>query len=117
MRKRAQQHAVYNAEDCCGPADGQSERKDHDGRGAGASAKHACAIANIRQKTLNGGPWPCRAAVFFDQSYIAKFTASGGGGFFSGHAAGDEFLDLFLKMLLNLFGEIVIEAATGQELL
>src|SRR5260370_35084862 len=104
MRKRAQQHAVYNAEDCCGPADGQSERKDHDGRGAGASAKHACAIANIRQKTLNGGPLPCRAAVFFDQSYIAKFTATGGGGFFSWNAAGARFFEFFLELRPQLFG-------------
>jgi hypothetical protein len=51
-----------------------------------------------------------------DQSYVAKFAAGGGGGFFSGDAVYDEFLDFFFEVFADLVGEVVVEAATREEL-
>src|SRR5712664_1245680 len=114
--ERAQQNSVNHAE--YGRVGANAEREGENGyRGeTWILAQHAQAKANIHEEVLNGWPLPDFAAVFFDQSYIAKFAASGGGGFFSGHAGGDEFLDLFFEMLLNLFGEIVEEAAARKQL-
>src|SRR5207302_3308886 len=79
-------------------------------------AKLAKTVAKIHEKTLHRRPLPDCAAVSFHQGYIPKFAASGGGGFFSGHAAGNEFLDLFFEVFVNLFGKIVVEAATRKQL-
>src|SRR5712664_728729 len=114
--ERAQQNSVNHAE--YGRVGANAEREGENGyRGeTWILAQHAQAKANIHEEVLNGWPLPDFAAVFFDQSHVAKFAASGGGGFFSGHAAGNEFLDLFFEMRLNLFGKIVEEAAARKQL-
>jgi hypothetical protein len=66
---------------------------------------------------IQGGPLPDPAAVFFNQSYISKFPAGDGGSFLSGYAARNEFLDLFVEVLLNLVGELIVQAAAREQLL
>ncbi len=51
VRQRPQEHAVYDTENGGGGADGQRERKNHDGGGAGMLAELSQAVAAI------GGDW------------------------------------------------------------
>src|ERR1700694_5111415 len=112
IRQRFEQDRVHRAENRRRSADAKRQREDRDRREAWRAQHVASAVAKIAKKAFNGRPPPDRAAVLFHQSYIPKFAPSSGGSFFSGHATGNEFLDLLLEMLLNLFGKIVVQAAT-----
>src|SRR5947209_4038678 len=114
IRKRTEEDAIDDAEDDCGSADAEGQGKDGDEGEAAIFSKIAERVVNVHEKVFKGWPPPDCAAVLFSQRYISKLAPSGGGGFFSGHAAGDQFFDLFFEMRLNLIGKIVVEAPTGK---
>ena len=115
-RQRPEQHSIHHAEDRGIRADAESEREDGDGGEARILAQYAQAVTKIHEEVFDGWPAPDGAAVLFRQSDIAKLAARGGGSFFSRHAGGNEFRDLFFEVFLNLFGKIVVETATGKQL-
>ena len=117
IRQRAQNHGIYDAEDGGVGANTEGEGQDGDGGEGGILAERAQGVANVGEKALEGRPLPDFAAVVFDEGEIAEGAARGGGGFCAGHAARDEFLCFFFEVLLDLVGEIVVEAAAREEVL
>src|SRR6267378_1069897 len=107
----AQQDAAYHTENCSIQAYSQTECNDHGKTEGRVFPQYAQSIANIHKKVFNGWPPPDCAAVLLNQSYIPKFPSSGGGSFFSGHAARNELLDLLFDVFPNLFREFAVKAA------
>ena len=70
IRQRPQQHAIYNAEDGRGSADGQCERKDHDRGGPGVFAELSSAVATIGEHGMEPQSKPCFADLFFHLLYL-----------------------------------------------
>ena len=114
VRKRAKECGIRKTKNGGVRSDAEGEGEDSGRREAGALAECAEGVAKVGQKAFDGRPLPDCAAVLFDQCDISKFAAGGGGGFFSRHAGGDEFLDPFFEVLLNLVGEIAIESAARE---
>src|SRR4030095_11877882 len=69
------------------------------------------------EKPLNGRPLPDLAAVLLDQRDFPKLAASDDDGLLSRHAKRNQLLGLLVKMLLDLFREITVEAAAQKQLL
>src|SRR4029077_13974759 len=107
-RRTAQQEGAHETKHGGVHGDAQRQCQDGDGGEARILAQCAKAIAKVCEEALDRGPAPNFPAIFFNQSYISKFAAGGGGGFFSGHAGGDESLDFLLKVFANLFGEFAL---------
>src|SRR5882762_3663832 len=117
IRQRNKQNPIHKTENCGVDADAQGQC-EHGDRGEGQRlTQRTRAKANIRKKVFEGGPAPHFAAVLLHPSYISKFPTGKGSSFLSGPADRNQFLDPFLKVRLNLFGKIVVQAATGKELL
>src|SRR5580658_6891070 len=72
-------------------------------------AEHAQPITKIGKKTVDGKPLPRSAAVFFNQSHVAKLAPGSTLGFFRGHAARNEFRCLFFEVSANLFRKVVVD--------
>ena len=77
VRQRPQQHAVYNAENCRGRADGQRKRKDHDGSGTGVLPELPETIAAIGDHRMQPITDSFFTNLFFHLFDAAKFYARG----------------------------------------
>src|SRR5260370_912203 len=108
--------SVDVAEDGRVCSDAERKSEDCDRSEARIPCERAKTVSNVHEKVFYRRPAPDRAAVVFHQSYVAKFAASGRGGFFSWHAAGKEFLYVFFQMRLYRFGNIVEEGAARETL-
>src|SRR5260370_21640195 len=111
-RQPLQYDLIDHTEDGSVGADTKSEGEDGDRGEPRVLAQHPQAIADIRDKVLNGWPAPNGTAIFLDQGNIAKFAASSVRRLFPGHPARHQLLDLFFEVLPNLFREITLETAS-----
>src|SRR5260370_24050970 len=108
--------SVDVAEDGRVCSDAERKSEDCDRSEARIPCERAKTVSNVHEKVFYRRPAPDCAAVLLHQSDIPEVATSGGGGFFSGHAAGNKCFDFFLKMRLNLFGKIVVEGAARKQL-
>src|SRR6266568_5471452 len=114
---RGPQHpTAYHAEDRRVGCDSKGQRHDSHGRETRVLAEHAGAKSDIHEKIFNRRPAPHGAAVFLRQRYIPKLAPRRVGGFLPRHTSRNQLLDLFFEVLLNLFGEIAVEAASRKQL-
>src|SRR5260370_35020763 len=94
--------SVDVAEDGRVCSDAERKSEDCDRSEARIPCERAKTVSNVHEKVFYRRPAPDRAAGLFHQSYVAKFAASGGGGFFSGPCCGNDVCDLFVQISRNL---------------
>ncbi len=105
IRKRSQQRRVDEGEDGCVGADPEREGQRGDGCKSGTLAQGSQGIAKVLRETLEDGPAPDGASVFFQHSHVPENPPRGVTRFFRRKAG----LLLLLGFGLEMGAQFTIE--------
>src|SRR2546423_7190073 len=114
--QRAQQHAVYNTENCRGRADGQCQREDHDRGDAGISAQLSQTVAAIGENGVEPVAHAFFANLFFHLLETAKFHPRGALRFFEREAGTNIFVCQYFELRANLLVKISLDTAREEDI-
>src|SRR5882724_4555827 len=116
VRQRAQQHAIYNTEDCRGRANGQRERKDHDCGSTRVFPELAETIAAIGDDRSEPIAYPLLTNLFFHLFDAAEFDLRGALRFVRRHAGTNVFRYQHFEVGMNFMIEVCFDTARQEKI-
>ena len=116
VRQRAQQHAVYNAEDCRGRSNGQRERKDHDCGSTRVFPELAETIAAIGEHRAEPIAYPFLTNLFFHLFDAAEFDLCSALRFVRRHAGTNVFRYQHFEVGMNFMIEVCFHTARPEKI-
>ncbi len=115
VRQWAQQHAIYNAEDCRGRADTKGKGKENDDGKAGIFSQHTKGEAQILKERFQKGQSAALAIKFFGLFDASEFDHRLATCFCGAHTGAQIVFDVHLEMAFHFVSEFALSPVFAKE--